>query len=659
MEATTAPLQSDQRLVLFTTAGAPEPGAASLAGMDRRTVDSPSAVECLDRPTVLLLGSDLHDGGAAELASLPDHVAVVAVGGEACREAEDAGRFFLALDPSTEEAGLLGAIRSAARHSASVLSSERAEAHLERMHGQLRELNRVGMALMSERDPDQLLGLILTQARRLTGSDAGSLYLVEEGEDTSSHLHFLRAQNDSLRDVPDPDFKLPLDRSSIAGYAASNGKPLIIDDAYEIPDDEPYSFNRAAFDEKYGYRAKSMLVVPMIDHQDRVVGVLQLINKKSDPEADIRTEDDARQHVLPYGERDVEVVSSLAGQAAVSIENGQLYQAIQRLFAGFIEAAVTAIDQRDPATSGHSVRVTELTCALAEVVDRQSEGPFADVSFTPKEMRQLRYAGLLHDFGKVGVREEILVKQKKLPPALWERLSARFQRVSDIHHARFQRDVRRYFEEHGRDGYETFLEERKAELREELERTERYWEAVRDANEPRVLPEEGAEILEEIHGTAVEGLEGEEIPLLTDEELHYLRIRRGSLDESEVEQIQSHVTHSETFLREIPWTDELSRIEEIVRGHHEKLNGSGYPRGVSAEEIPVETRMMTVADIFDALTASDRPYKKAMPVEKALRILRMEAEEGALDADLVELFIESGVYERVLETDWREFRTAG
>lgn len=622
-------------------------------------VESPGAVEFLDRPTVLLLGSDLDDGRARELADLPEHVAVVAVGDDAGREATDAGRLFLSLDASPGEGAVLEAVRAAARHSASLLSRRHAEARLERMHDQLEELNKVGMALMSERDPDRLLGLILTQARRLTGSDAGSLYLVEEGEDARSYLHFLRAQNDSLRDVPDPDFKLPLDRTSIAGYAASTGEPLIIDDAYEIPDDEPYSFNRAAFDEKYGYRAKSMLVVPMVDHQDQVVGVLQLINKKSGPDADIRTEEDARQHVLPYGKRDVEVVSSLAGQAAVSIENGQLYQAIQHLFAGFIEAAVTAIDQRDPTTSGHSVRVTELTCALAGVVDRQSEGPFADVSFTAEEMRQLRYAGLLHDFGKVGVREEILVKQKKLPPAMWERLAARFQRVRDIHRARFHRDVGRYVEEHGQDGYEAFLERRKAELREELERAERYWEAVRDANEPRVLPEEGAEILAEIRDTSVEDLEGEAIPLLTDEELHYLRIRRGSLDPSEMEQIQSHVTHSETFLQEIPWTEELSRIEEIVRGHHEKLNGTGYPRGVSADEIPLETRMMTVADIFDALTASDRPYKKAMPVEKALGILRMEAEEGALDPDLVELFIESGVYERVLEKDWREFRTAG
>jgi HD-GYP domain-containing protein (c-di-GMP phosphodiesterase class II) len=450
------------------------------------------------------------------------------------------------------------------------------------------------------------------------------------------------------------NFTLPLNDSSVAGYAALTGEPLVIDDAYEIPDEAPYEFNREAVDVKYGYRAKSMLVVPMIDHRDKVVGVLQLINRKSDPSARIRTEEDAQAAVLPYTERLVNIVLSLAGQAAVSIENGRLYQDIENLFEGFLKAAVTAIDRRDPTTSGHSVRVTELTVALAQRIHDAREGPFADVRFTPEEMKQLRYAGLLHDFGKVGVREEILVKMKKLPPVLEARMNARFILIRAMLKGRFQEAKATLLQERGDEAADEIAVLR-ARLDEDLEEVERYHEAVSEANIPRVLPEEAAGVLKEIAAKTFVDEDGEVIPYLTGEELHYLSIKKGSLDENERKQIESHVIHSYDFLTNIPWTDELGRIAEIVRGHHEKLNGKGYPDGVTREHLCLETRIMTVCDIFDALTASDRPYKKAMPVEKALQILRWEAEEGGLEPDIVELFAESEVYERVLVKDWREF----
>lgn len=533
---------------------------------------------------------------------------------------------------------------------------------LDQARGELRELNKIGMALMSERDPQRLLGLILTQARRLSASDAGSLYLVETDEDGSDRLHFLRSQNDTLPELPSPDFTLPLDESSIAGYVASTGEPLVLDDVYEIPADLPFSFNRAAFDEKFGYRAKSMLVVPMKDHRDHVVGVLQLINRKTDPAARIRTDGDADRWVLPYTDREVSIVQSLAGQAAVSIENGRLYQDIENLFAGFIKAAVTAIDRRDPTTSGHSVRVTELTCDTAELINGQTDGPFADVHFTEEEMKQLRYAGLLHDFGKVGVREEVLVKVKKLPPVLGARVEARFALIRKTLEAEATQAMVDALSGPATDGASggeaeaaQRLEEIRAELAERLARVDRYHQAVEEANIPRVLPEEAAGILQEIAATTFVGPDGTVQPYLTEEELHFLSIKRGNLDESERKQIESHVIHSYDFLLNIPWTEDLSRIHEIVRGHHEKLNGRGYPDGVTGEHLSIETRIMTVCDIFDALTASDRPYKKAMPVDKALSILRMEADEGALDPDIVELFCGSGVYKKVLERDWREF----
>ena len=531
---------------------------------------------------------------------------------------------------------------------------EEARKELKRARSTLQELSKVGMALMSERDPAQLFDLILTQARELTTSDGGTLYLVEE-EDGEKFLRFLHSQIDTLPDLSSPNFKLPLNEHSIAGYAATTGKPLILEDVYEIPEEMPFSHNKAAFDEKYGYRAKSMLVVPMIDHRDRVVGVLQLINRKSDRSAHIHTDEDSDRWVLPYTEREVAIVSSLAGQAAVSIENGMLYQDIENLFAGFIKAAVTAIDRRDPTTSGHSVRVTELTCDVAEVISATTEGPFADRSFSEEEMKQLRYAGLLHDFGKVAVSEETLIKKHKLSPVMGARVEGRFLLIRKTLEADAANARAEAIAEKGKDGAAEDLAAIDAKLTEDLATLSQYWEAVQEANIPRILDEEAAEVLQEISEQTFVAPDGTEQAYITPHELHFLQIKRGSLDENERRQIQAHVVHSYDFLLNIPWTEELSRIAEIVRGHHEKLDGSGYPDGVTGEQLSLETRIMTVCDIFDALTASDRPYKKAMPLEKALQVLRWEAKDGMLDSDIVELFIESDVYQKVLDRDWREF----
>ena len=548
----------------------------------------------------------------------------------------------------------LGAQASA--HPTLAQELEQARRELKLARSALQELSKVGMALMSERDPAQLFDLILRQARALTTSDAGSLYLVEAGEggEGEDMLHFLRSQNDTLPNLPSLTFKLPLNDKSIAGYAATNGMPLVLEDVYELPKSMPFSHNRA-FDEKHGYRAKSMLVVPMIDHKDRVVGVLQLINRKSDASASIRTDADSDRWVLPYTEREVAIVSSLAGQAAVSIENGQLYQDIENLFAGFIKAAVTAIERRDPTTAGHSVRVTELTCDMAEQVSAQTEGPFANRFFTDAEMKQLRYAGLLHDFGKVSVSEATLVKKNKLPPVMETQVQARFALIkktleADAAHARAQ-----VVTEKGAAAAAADLAAIDARLAEDYGTLKQYWDAVQDANIPRVLPEQAAAVLDEIARHTFQDPEGAEQSYLTPNELHFLQIKKGSLDEQERKEIESHVVHSYDFLLNIPWTEELSRIAEIVRGHHEKLDGTGYPDGVKADQLSLETRIMTVCDIFDALTASDRPYKKAMPLEKALQVLEWEARDGMLDKDVVRLFIESKAYRKVLERDWREF----
>ncbi len=639
-------------LTVFSPSGdVPEAVDALDAEIDIVRISDLSEVDAPAHPTVLILTAELAEED--RLALVPKHVTILTKGPEARAIANSIDRLFLDLDDLSGGKAQLRAVRSAARASATELARSKAAAQLDELRGDLRGLNEIGMALMSEHDPDVVLGMILTEARHLTTSDAGSLYLVEEEEDGARTLHFLRAQNDSLPGLPMPDFSLPFDDASLAGYVAFHGKPLIIEDAYKIPTSEPYSFN-SSFDREQGYRARSMLIVPMKDRQDTVVGVLQLINKKSDPGAVIRDEPSSEEHVVGYEDRDVELVQSLAGQAAVSIENGRLYENIENLFEGFIKASVIAIDQRDPTTSGHSVRVATLTCDIAEIADRASDGPFKNTKFSRDQMRELRYAGLLHDFGKVGVREDVLVKSKKLPPVLLERIEARFDLIRRTLESDFHQKRAEYLLQHGKGDFDVFLRGLEEEYERSQTQVDRFQEAIRESNVPRVLPEASAEILEDIAATTFRDFENQQVPFVTPEELHFLSIPKGSLDPDERLQIESHVTHTYNFLMQIPWTANLAQVADIAHGHHEKLDGTGYPRGIQASQIAIQTRIMTVSDIFDALTASDRPYKKALTDQRAIEILDMEAKAGMLDRAVVDLVLESEVHQKILDTDWRQ-----
>jgi len=603
-----------------------------------------------DTPAVLLLTRAMLQQSPdpqTDLELLTQCVVIIAADDEtAIAAASD--RVFLVLPREREAA--LRMIAGAYKVAGANVAATRAERELKRTRNELSELQRIGMALMTERDPDALLVRILDQAKRLTHSDAGSLYLAEKGDDGERRLRFKLSQNDSLQNLPFVEFTLPVDESSIAGYVAVTGRALNIDDAYQIPATEPYSFNRS-FDERFGYRTRSMLVVPMVDHREQVVGVLQLLNSKSDPLAVITSESAADEFVLPYGQYELNLVQSLAGQAAVSIENSQLYAQIQNLFESFVKAAVTAIDQRDPTTAGHSIRVAALTVDIAEALERGGQGPWRGVRFSREQIRELRYAAMLHDFGKVGVREEVLVKAKKLPPYLYERVESRFdliRRTAEADYYRRRADVVRA------GAAEHMLRELDEAFERELGELDQFQQAVRIANEPSVLPQESAAILGEIALRRFRTPRGDDAPYISGEELHFLTIPKGSLDEHERLEIESHVEQTYRFLTQIPWTDDLRNLAEIAYGHHEKLNGRGYPRGIAAEQIPVQTRIMTISDIFDALTASDRPYKRALPVERALSILQMEAKDGMLDQDLVNTLVEGQIYRRVLEQDWRD-----
>jgi HD-GYP domain-containing protein (c-di-GMP phosphodiesterase class II) len=617
---------------------------------DVHTLDSGRPVVCVVDEALLA-----RRASAINLAEVVASVAALVVLGVGAEPSEnvheplaDTGAVFLPANapPAVVRQGLQTALRQAV----TLMAARDAAAGEQALHVELAEMARVGAALSTERDLETLLRLVLSQARQLAQADAGSLYLVERKlDDTAADtLRFKLAQNDSIPNLPLEEFTVPINERSVAGYVAATGAPIVIADVYDLPPGTAFTFNRS-FDEQFGYRTKSMLVLPMRTHRDDTVGVLQLINRKRDRETRLPSSGDMASAVTTFDQRTVDLVTALAAQAAVAVENARLYEDIERLFEGFVTASVKAIEQRDPTTSGHSGRVATLTTGLADAISRGGGGgPYKGLVFSRTEMRELRYAALLHDFGKVGVRELVLVKQKKLYPWDLALIRHRFAYLLSQADAEFERERADYVLQHGTGAYADAvgrLEARRDARRAELSG---FLDAILRANEPTVLAEGSFESLSAINQSTYVDFDGVERALLGDDELRFLMIRRGNLDDQERREIESHVTHSYRFLEQIPWTRELKGIPGIAYGHHEKLDGTGYPLKRRGEEIPVQTRMMTIADIFDALTATDRPYKRAVPATRALDILHDEAQAGMIDSHLLGVFTESYVWQRVL-----------
>ena len=551
-------------------------------------------------------------------------------------------RIFAVLPRSAPKATLAKTIASAFDTLQVEEDRRRTSRQLRLVAGELETLNRIGVALSTERNTDALLELILTKSREITGCDAGSLYLSEEKSNGTKHLVFRLTQSDS-HSVPFRQFTLPIDTRSIAGYASSTGKILNIKDAYRIRN-LPFRLNRD-FDERFGYRTKSILVVPMKTQKDEVIGVLQLINAKRKPSVKLLSRKIVHREVVPFSERSQELASSLASQAAVSLENNLLYREIENLFEGFVRASVLAIESRDPTTFGHSERVAKLTVGLAEAVDRADFGPYKDIRFAREDIREIRYASILHDFGKVGVREEVLVKAKKLYPSQLELIRKRFQYIRKVLELDGYRKKIDHLLANGNQNYESAFGAIELHNGDELKQLDQFLQMVLQANEPTVLPEKTSEKLVEIAGWSFQDPGGPTEPLISQEELRFLTIPKGSLDPEERVQIESHVIHSFRFLNQIPWTKELKNVPTIAKAHHEKLDGSGYPYHMKAEDIPFQSKMMTISDIFDALTARDRPYKRAVPVERALDIIGQEVKSQLLDPVLFQLFVDAKIFD--------------
>jgi len=550
----------------------------------------------------------LRENGGLKTLGAPPATAIVVLppAHEALAWIADDPEVVAIMHPPVTGASLLASLRTAAK-----METARS---LTRTAREGEELLEIGRRLSSERDLTTLQRMIVRKARELTYSDAGSLFVIEE-HDGQKRMRFAVAQTGPHDDGVLMDALLPLATTSIAGYVAVTGESLRIDDAYAIPTSASFRFNRA-FDDKNNYRTKSILCVPMRNLQGNVIGAIQLINHKPNFALELESPEHTEDVVRAYDQHDERLLTALASQAAVAMENARLVDAIQNLFERFVHASVKAIEVRDKSTQGHSERVAMLTVAQAEAINEIESGPLAGLHFTTEQIREVRYASLLHDFGKVAVPEYIFAKAKKLPDGRLDTIRLRFLLALEQAHA-----------------------EDKEMIRELLAKIE-------NANEPNVVSGKEDETLLRAVELRYRDVDGPRA-MLDEAEYDYLSIPRGSLSDDERNRMQEHVTQSFLFLREIPWQETPWRdVPDLAYGHHEHLDGTGYPRKLKGEAIKPQVRMMTISDVFDALTASDRPYKKGMSVERALDILDKEfAQRGKVDPLLLDVFIQKRLYE--------------
>ncbi len=502
---------------------------------------------------------------------------------------------------------------------------------------QIARLNQIGIALSSEHNLNKLLELIVKEARRFTVADGGSLYIKEDDK-----LNFLVAQTESLEKKlngapPFKSFYVPLTKESISGFVAITGEVLNIPDVYHIPPTVEYRFNKD-FDKRMGYRSKSMLTVPMRDHKDQIIGVLQLVNSL-----------DAEGRVVPFRREYETLILSLASQAAVAIRNAKLIEEIRALFKSLVRYSAKAIDSRSPHTAGHSGRVAKYSMRIAQAINDETEGAFAHVTFTPEQLEELRMAGWLHDIGKIGVKEAVLEKMTKLSEAQMETIAERFTAIKS---SLIIEALRQKFELVQMNGEGTArLREIETKLLEQLKELDSDLDFLRTINIPGYLSPEKIERLRRIGERTFVDSNGEERYYLTPQEYENLSVVKGNLTSAEYKEIQKHVEHTLAILRKIPFTKDLENIPKYAGAHHEMMDGSGYPLGLRGDEIPLQARIMCIADIFDALSAQDRPYKQAVPLEKSLQILQEEAQRGKLDKNLVELFIRRKLYQSQRKVD--------
>ncbi len=512
----------------------------------------------------------------------------------------------------------------------------------------LEQLNGIGAALSRERDIERLLENILEAAKTLTGADGGTLYRVTDDQ-TALRFEIMRTDSLGIRlggttgqriDLPD----LPLRRADgapndalVAAHAAIHDRTVNIADVYA---EEGFDFTGTrAFDQRTGYRSQSFLTVPMKNHDGELIGVLQLLNAL-DPQTG---------EVVPFSDADQSLTESLASQAAIALSNRLLITQLERLFESFVKLINVAIDEKSPYTGGHCERVPELTMMLAEAADATTTGPLAGFHMTERDRYELQMAGLLHDCGKITTPVHVVDKATKLQ-TIYDRIGlidTRFEvlkRDAELAALRAQLALRPVVDAEAEaialSGLQREIQGIESD-RAFLRRCNQGSEAMQEADQLRVRV-----IGSQRHWRNVDGVH---TAFLTAEEMENLTIRSGTLTQAERDTINYHIVATIKMLETLPWPRHLKNVPEYAGGHHERMDGKGYPRGLTREQMSVQARMMGVADIFEALTAADRPYKSGMKLSQALAIMQKMVQGGHIDPDLFEVFVQGKVYQRYAE----------
>jgi len=509
------------------------------------------------------------------------------------------------------------------------------------LKARLRALQEIAIELMSPRELHATLSLIVEKAVDLLIADAGSLYIKEAQSD---FLVFEVAVNRSIC-FPFEKKSIPISDRGLATFCFKSGRLIKVEDVYQIPSETDYKFD-PAFDKKFRYRTRSSLVIPLKSSKGQMLGVIQLLNRKMSVGEAWPSSDETELSKMPdFTDEDTALLESFAGIASSAIESALLHRDIENLFEGFVRASVHAIEARDPTTRGHSERVAALTVDLAEKVSRSNDEGVKHIQYNSDQIAEIRYAALLHDFGKIGVREATLLKEEKLSPV--QRLQIR-HRLSEFKRAMEIEVLRDYL---GRLVLESRVPTQMefARLEKDISdfglKIEDAWAVILDLNRPTVLTHDRSEKLTKVSHLNCKDCDGNLKPMLESDEIFSLSIPKGSLTKEERLEIESHVVHTVAFLKKIPWTAKFANVPLIAGTHHERLNGTGYPSATPEIYIPDQARMMAVCDIFDALAANDRPYKPAVPLEKALAIIESHSKARDLDERFFKVFVEGKVWQ--------------
>ena len=511
------------------------------------------------------------------------------------------------------------------------------------MQSRINQLNSIGIALSTERDKTRLMKIILAGAQDLTNADGCTLYLLEKDQ-----LHFKIMHNQSLAlDLIDdsesciPLPAIPLYKSTgeanlktVAAHAALTGKTTNIPDIYKNTDFD-FSGTRE-YDARTGYISRSFLATPMRNHENDVIGVLQLINSINPDNKNIQS----------FSDEDKQLVESLASQAAIALTNHNLIQELQNLLEKFIEIIAAAIDEKSPYTGDHCRRVPEIAMALADAINKTNKGPLANFQLNEKELYELRIAALLHDCGKITTPVHVVDKATKLE-TIFDRiqlLDSRFEIIRrDIEIAQLKHQLKT-----------AGLTHDTSPIKEQFDQLNEDFEFLKHANKgTEFMPESNRNRVRKIAETTWQTRHGETKPLLTEKEIENLTIAKGTLLDEEREIINNHIVTTLNMLNALPFPKHLRNVPDIAGNHHERMDGKGYPRGLKREDMSVQERLMGIADIFEALTAADRPYKEPMQLSQVLSILADMSRTGHIDPDLFEIFIKQRAYLAYAEKNLR------